>query len=60
VWVVDDTGKLTGVDVRIGLADGTHSEVVGGALQDGSQVVVGLRADKTARAPAKGGPRFGF
>jgi HlyD family secretion protein len=60
VWVVDDTGKLTGVDVRLGLSDGTHSEVLGGALQEGTRVVVGTQADKTARAQAKGGPRFGF
>jgi HlyD family secretion protein len=59
-WVVDDTGKLTSVEVRLGLADGTYTEVVGGALQEGTQVVVGTRADKTARAQPKGGPRFGF
>jgi hypothetical protein len=57
---MDDTGKLTSVDVRIGLADGTHSEVIGGGLQEGSRVIVGTRADKTARAQTKGGPRFGF
>ncbi|MGH8700038.1 MAG: efflux RND transporter periplasmic adaptor subunit [Burkholderiales bacterium] len=60
VWVVDDTGKLTSVNARIGLADGTHSEVVGGALQEGTRVIVGTQADKTARAQPKGGPRFGF
>ncbi|HEY7744497.1 MAG TPA: efflux RND transporter periplasmic adaptor subunit [Burkholderiales bacterium] len=59
-WVVDDTGKLTGVEVRLGLADGTYTEVVGGALQEGTQVVVGTRSDKTARVQPKGGPRFGF
>ncbi|HSB48013.1 MAG TPA: efflux RND transporter periplasmic adaptor subunit [Burkholderiales bacterium] len=59
-WVVDDTGKLTSVEVRLGLADGTYTEVVGGALQEGTQVVVGTRADKTARVQPKGGPRFGF
>ncbi len=60
VWVVDDTGRLTGVDVRLGLADGTYTEVVGGVLQEGTQVVIGTRTDKTARAQPKGGPRFGF
>jgi HlyD family secretion protein len=60
VWVVDDTGKLRSVNVRIGLADGTSSEVVSGALQEGTQVVIGTRADKMARTQAKGGPRFGF
>jgi len=60
VWVLDDTGKLTSVDLRLGLSDGTHTEVLGGVLQEGSRVVVGTLADKTARAQPKGGPRFGF
>jgi HlyD family secretion protein len=59
VWVLDDTGRPTAVDVRVGLSDGTHSEIVGGALQEGSQVIVGLQAD-ARRVQAKGGPRFGF
>ena len=59
VWVLDDTGRPTRVEVRIGLTDGTHSEIVGGALQEGSQVIVGLQAD-AKRTQAKGGPRFGF
>jgi HlyD family secretion protein len=60
VWVLDDTGRPTAVDVRIGLTDGMHSEIVGGALQEGSQVIVGLQADAKGRTQAKGGPRFGF
>jgi len=61
VWVLDDTGSPTAVDVRIGLTDGMHSEVVGGTLQEGTQVIVGLQGDLKARAQqAKGGPRFGF
>jgi HlyD family secretion protein len=60
VWVVDDTGKLAGVDVRLGLTDGTSTEVLGGTLQDGTQVVIGSASDKVARAQPKGGPRFGF
>ena len=60
VWTVDDTGKLRSVSVRIGLADGSYSEVVGGGLQEGSQVIVGTRSDKLARSQPKGGPRFGF
>jgi HlyD family secretion protein len=61
VWVVDDTGKPKPVSVRIGLADGTHSEVVGGELQEGTPVIIGTQADaKLARTQSKGGPRFGF
>jgi HlyD family secretion protein len=61
VWVLDDTGKPKPVNVRIGLADGTYSEVVGGELQEASQVIVGTQADGKGRSQqAKGGPRFGF
>jgi HlyD family secretion protein len=60
VWVMDDTGKLMSVNVRLGLADGTHTEVIGDALQEGSRVIVGTQADKAARAQPKGGPRFGL
>ncbi|MGH8642686.1 MAG: efflux RND transporter periplasmic adaptor subunit [Burkholderiales bacterium] len=60
VWVLDDTGRPTAVDVRIGLTDGMHSEIVGGTLQEGTQVIVGLQADARQRTQAKGGPRFGF
>jgi HlyD family secretion protein len=60
VWVVDDTGKPQGVDVRLGLADGTSTEVAGGSLQVGTQVIIGTRTENSARAQPKGGPRFGF
>ena len=39
VWVLDDTGKPRGIDVRVGLTDGTYSEVAGGELQDRKSVV---------------------
>ena len=60
VWILDDTGKPTSVNVRIGLTDGTYSEVVGGELQPGSQVIIGTQIAGKARQQAKGGPRFGF
>ncbi len=61
VWMLDDSGKPKAVNVRIGLADGTHSEIVSGELKEGAQVIVGTQADGKGRAPqAKGGPRFGF
>jgi HlyD family secretion protein len=61
VWMLDDSGKPKAVEVRIGLADGSHSELVGGELKEGAQVIVGTQADAKGRAQqAKGGPRFGF
>jgi HlyD family secretion protein len=61
VWVLDADGKPKAVNVRLGLSDGTHSEVVGGELQEGTQVIVGTQSDgKGQQAKGKGGPRFGF
>ena len=61
IWMLDDSGKPKAVDVRIGLADGTYSELVGGELKEGTQVIVGTQADAKGRAQqTKGGPRFGF
>ena len=61
VWMLDDSGKPKAVTVRIGLADGTHSEVVGDNLKEGAQVIVGTQAGAKGRTQQpKGGPRFGF
>ena len=61
VWVLDEKGKPKAVNLRIGLADGSYSEVVGGELKEGMQVIVGTQGDAKSRAQqAKGGPRFGF
>ena len=61
IWMLDDSGKPKAVNVRIGLADGTYSELVSGELQEGTQVIVGTQADAKGRAQqTKGGPRFGF
>jgi len=61
IWMLDESGKPKAVDVRIGLADGTYSEVVGGELKEGAQIIVGTQVDAKGRAQqAKGGPRFGF
>src|SRR5687767_3869869 len=59
VWVPDANGKPKAVDVRIGLSDGTYSELVGGDLQEGAQVIVGTQTDAKGKREAKG-PRFGF
>ncbi|MBI2294716.1 MAG: efflux RND transporter periplasmic adaptor subunit [Betaproteobacteria bacterium] len=60
VWLLDGNGKVKGTDVRVGLTDGTHTELVGGELQEGSQLIVGTLEGAKARAQSKGGPRFAF
>ncbi|HYC45441.1 MAG TPA: efflux RND transporter periplasmic adaptor subunit [Burkholderiales bacterium] len=65
VWVPDDAAlRPKAIPVRVGLTDGTFTELVSGDLQEGDQVILGMQSDggKAAR-PAKSqtkGPRFGF
>ena len=59
VWVVDDSGQLKPIDVRLGLSDGSYTELRAGDLKDGTQVIIGMAgADK--KAAQTGGPRFGL
>jgi HlyD family secretion protein len=50
VWILDQNKKLKPVPVRLGLNDGTSSEIVSGRLKEGDEVVVGVVND-VARAP---------
>jgi HlyD family secretion protein len=64
VWMPDPaTKKPAAVLIRVGLTDGTFSEVVSGELQEGDEVILGVQSDpskaRSAPAPQKG-PRFGF
>jgi HlyD family secretion protein len=61
IWIVGPDGKPKPVAVQLGVSDGTNTEIVGGDLAEGQQVIVGLGGD---RAPAgggtSGGPRLRF
>jgi HlyD family secretion protein len=56
VWVVGPDGKAQAVQLRLGITDGTNTEVLEGPLKDSQEVIVGLAAGTPAR-PA-GGPRL--
>jgi HlyD family secretion protein len=60
VWVLDAAGAPRAVNLRTGLTDGTYTEVVGGDLPEGAQVIVGTQSGAKAPSQTKGGPRFGF
>jgi len=61
VWVLD-SGKPKAIDVRIGLTDGTSTEVSGEGLVENSEVIVGMQAAGSNSAPAQKGapPRMFF
>jgi HlyD family secretion protein len=64
VWVPDPaTKKPAAVLIRVGLTDGTFSEVVSGELHEGDELILGVQSDPSKARPAPSqqkGPRFGF
>jgi len=52
VWVVDGKGALKPVRVRVGLSDGSKSEVQSPALVEGAQVITGTEAPVATAAAA--------
>lgn len=60
VWVPDGGRAPKSVNVRLGISDGTFTELLGGELKEGDTVIVG-GGTGAARADAKSTtPRFGF
>jgi HlyD family secretion protein len=64
VWVPDDEeDRAKPVTVRVGLTDGSYTEVVSGEVAEGTPVIVGLASEGGKARPQpqpNGGPRFGF
>jgi HlyD family secretion protein len=62
LWLAVEGDKPKAVPVRLGLTDGTSTEVVSGEVQEGTEVIVGVASDtaKSRPQPAGKGPRFGF
>lgn len=58
VWVMGADGKPQPISIQLGITDGTLTEVRGGELREGQDVIVGLAASERPR-PA-GGPRLGL
>lgn len=43
LWLVDDKGQPKALSVRVGMSDGSFTEVAGGGLKEGQEIVVGLK-----------------
>lgn len=56
VYVLDQAGQPAPVVLRVGISDGTMTEIIAGDLKEGQSVVVGGAAATAPRAP--GGPRL--
>jgi HlyD family secretion protein len=55
VWVLAD-GKPKAIEVRVGLTDGTATEIAGEGIDEGTEVLLGTLGAGSGPAPTKGGP----
>ncbi len=60
VYVVGGDGKPQALEIRTGLTDGTASELTGGALKEGDEVIVGTQDNRGAASTPAAGPRMPF
>ena len=49
IWVLDASKKLKPLPVRLGLSDGTTSEIVESPLKEGDEVIVGVVTAEASR-----------
>ena len=59
VWKQGGSGELEPITVQTGISDGTATEVVGGELKEGDQVIVGLETSRGERKANELPPGFG-
>lgn len=57
VWFTGEDGKPKALQVRLGLTDGSATEIVGGELKEGQEVLVGIVTAGQKGAPPAGAPR---
>jgi HlyD family secretion protein len=58
LWIVGEDGKAKPVDVRLGLTDGSMTEIVSGDVKEGQEVITGQQTAATAKASGMPGPRL--
>ena len=60
VYIRDERGEPKAVEVRLGLTDGSQTELLGDELQEGAEVIVGLAQPNAgaSRPTVPGGPGF--
>lgn len=51
VWIMSADDKPAAIEIRLGLNDGSMTEVVSGDLKEGVEVITGLQAQKAAGTP---------
>jgi HlyD family secretion protein len=56
IWIIGEGDKAKAVEVRLGLTDGSMTEIVSGDLKEGQEVIVGQQA--APKASGMPGPRL--
>lgn len=56
IWTIGEDGKATAVEVRLGLTDGSMTEIVSGDIKDGQEIIIGQQA--VPKASGMPGPRL--
>jgi HlyD family secretion protein len=59
VWVVGENGQPKAVEVRLGLTDGSSTEIAEGPLREGAEVILGV-AEARAEKRGDGFPKARF
>jgi HlyD family secretion protein len=58
VWIIGEDGNPKAVNVRLGLTDGSMTEIVSGDVKEGSEVIVGQQTVNSAKPSGAPGPRL--
>lgn len=58
VWIIGEDGSPKAINVRLGLTDGSMTEIVSGDIREGSEVIVGQQAATGAKPSGMPGPRL--
>jgi HlyD family secretion protein len=48
VWIQEETGKLKMISIRTGVTDNTYTEITGGEIKEGQEVITGENAQATS------------
>ncbi len=60
VWVQDENGKLNMVSIRTGVTDNAFTEITGGDIKEGQEVITGESTQATSSSRSSGNLRRGM
>lgn len=58
VWIMGEDGSPKAISVRLGLTDGSMTELVSGDIKEGTEVIVGQQTANTPKPAGAPGPRL--